>query len=154
MTKNPNSNVVSDTKALYAANPLARRFLDSLASRSRARADTKADWLANSLGVAEEDARDILRSLADAGCGEYVVGRRGGKTRLVWEFNSIAVGKAASGQPTELKPYSDDDEEDYAEIILEAPKAVEPLMTIGLAKRLLAEALGVNEANIEITVRA
>ena len=57
------------------------------------------DPLAKKLGIERWQAVTILKELADAGYGTFIVGRRGGETRLVKSENSrlAAAPDATSG---------------------------------------------------------
>lgn len=108
------------------------------------------------LGETTTVAIDCARQMQDAGCGTFVVGRRGSKSRFRWHYNAISLGRAASGATDEL---IDVDETAESEADDEAPTpasvAESPLtLTIPQAKEALARTLGVKPEQIEIIVKA
>ena len=150
MTNDIDSTVVSNIRALYRKDENAKKIFDLLANRTRDVRITTVDWVMRKLELWRGDAVDLLKALDEAGCGTIYYGRRGAKTRIEWDFSCISIGQAAAGEASKLESVEDAMSEDD-----DFPAAIannEPL-TIAKAKILLAESLGVNPLNIEITVR-
>lgn len=90
-------------KALYCSNPIAQTFFDLMAGRSRNQTETKVDRIVTLLSgdrpsVSKADIVQLFRSLEDAGCGQFVVGRRGWQSRFVWSAGSLGVARVATGE--------------------------------------------------------
>lgn len=94
----------TELKRIYQKNQTAQALLDHLAERSRSRqtltfdramAAVKAEGGAN---VTRAGLRNVFRQLERLGYGRYLVGRRGYKTRFVWNTDLVEVGKMAQGK--------------------------------------------------------
>lgn len=70
--------------ALYQTHTAAHRILDVIAARDGAPAETTVETLLQDAAVDRPAAIDALRQLAMAGCGDFIVGRRGAPTRFRW----------------------------------------------------------------------
>ena len=160
MTKKPTKTVITACQRLYQENPIARRLFDSLALRQRDATSTNIDLLSRQLNISRGDALSLARAVGKTGAAVLYLGRRGSKTRLVWEFSCISIGRAASGEGSELEapenPISEEDEEatEKAVQVATGNAPVPNHLTIREAKRLLSASLGVDEADIEITIKA
>jgi hypothetical protein len=156
MTDDFDDKIVSNIRDLYKSEENAKTLFDWLASRSKDMWTTSIDTLTRKLDVYRGEAVSLARALEEAGCGEFVVGRRGAPSRFKWEFSTISLGKAAAGEEQRLEaPESPVDEEDIGSVT-EAPpppQAVAP-MTITQAKEALALTFGVSASSIEITIKA
>lgn len=94
-----------DTDALkkaYATNPATKSICDHLASRERNQSETKLHRIQYHLEQEGEEFRkaDVIgafRALEEAGCGKYVEGRHGWKSRFVWSVNSRHLAAVAVG---------------------------------------------------------
>src|SRR5712692_111875 len=104
MTTLANSHVdVNAIRELYTKNSTAKLALDDFASRKLNRRETTVDRLHSVLAtknihVSYTEVRDFLRELANLGCGEYRIGRRGWPSRLVWTVSLASLGQAAAGK--------------------------------------------------------
>ena len=98
-------------QALYATEPRVRAFLDHLAQRGKNPKNgySSVEQVLNELDdqATHADARSVLEQLADAGCGEFKVGRRGWPTRLDWSLDAIVAGKVAKGEPIDVEASKD-----------------------------------------------
>ena len=92
-------------RQLYRSNNAARAIFDHLAKRERNWKAIDVDTLA--LKIAEQASRPevmgALKALEEAGCGKYIAGRKGHKSRFQWSVDMVAVGRYASGQPTDIE---------------------------------------------------
>jgi hypothetical protein len=158
MTNDFNQDVIDAVRSLYNTNASAQALFDWTAQRERDAASTSIDRIASQLGVSRGEAVALARLLAEAKCGEFIVGRRGQKSRFRWDYSCISLGQAASGESSRLEEADDpipESEED-----LHAGQSVEPAqpgalkLTIAEAKAALANSLGVSVTNIEIIVKA
>jgi hypothetical protein len=90
----------------YANDDNARVFLDKMAERRRAPHGnvTTVDFLQEECGITRAAALDVLRTLAESGCGLFRIGRRGQPSRIVWDISPIAVAQAARERETAVSP--------------------------------------------------
>jgi hypothetical protein len=160
MTNDFNDAVIEQIQSLYNENEHARSLFDSLALRQNDARWTSIERICKLLGVSRGDAVAIARRLEEAKCGEFIVGRRGQKSRFSWAYSCISLGKAAAGELNELEtadnPMADgEDDEDAQNVSTPGTRQAQaPLrLTIPEAKAALAYSLGVPVANIEIVVR-
>jgi len=153
MVKKPGKEVVSRVQGLYRADDLARRVFDALAARTRDATATSIENIMRLTGTSRAEAVAFARKVHDTGAAEFYLGRRGSKSRLVWKFSCISVGQAATGEVAELEEVQnpEPEPEDSAS---EANTLEASSLTIAEAKRLLAQALGLEPSNIEISIRA
>lgn len=90
-------------KSVYAENKVVRAICDLLAARERNQNETKLHVVVRRLTNNDPDLKKseiiaAFRALEDAGCGRYVEGRRGWRSRFVWEVKSLDVSAAAKGE--------------------------------------------------------
>jgi hypothetical protein len=130
-------------KHLYANSPVAKATLDYFASRTYNAVSTKVDSLETRLRRAghelpRRDVVGVLKQLADAGCGNFVTGRRGQPSRLEWSVQLTSVAKAARGEgsavakldPTETEV--PEEEDDVPAGLLRHPFRLRPELTLSL----------------------
>jgi hypothetical protein len=116
MTNNPTNSVdVERLRALYKSNPVAKAGFDYFASRRRGSRVTTVVRLQGVLEgqghrVSYGETKGLLQILADMHCGDYVIGRRGKPSRLVWHVNLMTVGQAASGKTTQIEKVEDSED--------------------------------------------
>ena len=79
----------------------ARLVIDRIASLPNA-LEMKVDSIEAGLGVPRPDVIDILRKLADYGCGEFIVGRRKKPSRMRWAVDPRGLRAAAAGEAEEI----------------------------------------------------
>lgn len=104
-------------KALYQSDATARAFLEHCASRQRNQSETNVD---RALQILRYDGNEVtrqqvisaFRELQECGCGQFVTGRRGWPSRLVWSTAMISVGRTASGEQDEIEQFEEDAEKD------------------------------------------
>ncbi len=150
MTDDFQDATVKAVQALYSKNPDARKLFDWTASLQRDAAETSIERFVSVLNISRKAAVDLAKALEDAGCGKFVVGRRGARSRFEWQYSRVSLGQVAAGETEEIEPVSSNpatDEEDVAQ-------SEDASMTIASAKTLLARSLGVQPDQIEITVKA
>lgn len=145
-------DVIEAIRRLYRADSAAQALFDWTASRTRDATATSLDRLSNKLNLTRGDAVALARSLEKAGCGQFVVGRRGQPSRFEWKYSCISLGQAAAGEDVKLEA-AEDPLPEIEEEQLEAAEAASGL-TLAQAKIALSKTLGVPVENIEITIRA
>lgn len=152
MTEDIDNDAKDAIKRLYRSNELARRFFDHCAQRERDASETSIDRIAFRLDVSREAAIGLAQEFEEAGIGTFVVGRRGYKSRFVWDFSCISVGQVAAGESTSLEEPDDAvDDTEGVETISPLPSGAP--ITITQAKNLLSESLGVPVEAIQITIQ-
>lgn len=82
--------------AIYRTQPTARKLFDWLRRVGAKRNYTTVDDLIEHIGVSRRTAIPLLRSLAEAGCGEFKVGRKGHPSRLEWAESPRGLAEALS----------------------------------------------------------
>jgi len=142
------NDVVTAVRALYAQDDDAKRFLDWCAGKHRDARETSIEHIMRVTDVSRSTAVALAKALDEAGCGEFIVGRRGSSSRFAWKYSRINLGHIAAGEAEELEEVInpvDDDEEHNSEVTG---------LTIPQAKRYLAQSLGVTPEQIEIHIKA
>lgn len=130
-------------RRLYNDTNVNKAVFDYFAARLNNSAETTVDRLhavirAQLPDVSRRDIIELFKVLQRRGCGEFVTGRKGYPSRFVWSVELIAVGKAASGEPTEIEPLTDADrrpgqtDENEGTLIVH-PYALRPDLRIELA---------------------
>lgn len=62
------------------------------------------DETAEALGMGRGHIVYWFKQLASVGCGRFIVGRKGGRSRFEWWFDPVSVHDAASQQRQDLDP--------------------------------------------------
>jgi len=151
MDRPVDSGMIGELKEMYETDDAAQTFFDWASNRRNDATQTSIDHLAQKAETDPRRAREIAKQLAEIGCGEFIVGRRGAKSRIVWSVSLRSIGKAAAGRSREIDPVDLELFEDSAD---EAGAGMAtPTLTIAEAKQRLAASLGVTPEAIEITVR-
>jgi hypothetical protein len=146
-------DMIADLKEMYETDEAARIFFDWAALRRNDATSTSIDLLAQKADTDPRAAREIAKQLAEIGCGDFVVGRRGAKSRIVWTVSLKSIGKAAAGRSGEIEPVDSELFEDSADLNDGGSATAASTFTIAEAKLRLAASLGVRPEAIEITVR-
>jgi len=107
MTLSPKSPLVIGLRDLYNSNDAARRLLDGFAGRQKDIRMTPASRAAVLADASHGEIVAIFRKLDELGAGNFMVGRRGSKTRMEWQYSVRGLGAAAQGaaiQPEVIDP--------------------------------------------------
>jgi hypothetical protein len=121
-------------KQCYVKDRVVKLVCDEMASRDRNQNETKMERMLLLLSrscdeeVRKSELIGAFRLLEDAGCGQYVEGRRGWPSRFVWSVRSLDVADAARGQRS-LEPTTDGGAEEEADMI-EHTFALRPDLTV------------------------
>lgn len=104
MIQNIDSALCDSLKAIYGKNEAAKALLDTFATRKRDVAETTVHRAAQLAGVDYNEMLRALREIAEAGAGEFKVGRKGAKSRIEWEYGvrSLAAAARGEGRPVKL----------------------------------------------------
>jgi hypothetical protein len=151
------SELTSAIRSLYEEDEGAKAFFDWAGARTNDAAGTSVDRISQVTGLSYSEARELAKALGEIGCGEFVVGRKGWKSRIRWAFSLRTLGKAASGENVEIEEVDPVLIEEAAEPNVSAltpALSEEGTLSIAEAKRRLAETLGVSVEAIAITITA
>lgn len=143
---------VQAVQSLYEQNPNAKKLFDWTASLRRDATATSIDRISGRLEISRKAAVTLAQELEAAGCGDFIVGRRGSPSRFEWAYSRVSLGQVAAGEAEEIEEVSDPISENEEEA-LSSEGTAQPL-TIQRAKTLLARALGVEPEQVEIQIRA
>src|SRR5437868_192897 len=95
--------IVNKIKALYETDPVAKGLFDWLANRTNDVAETSVDRICQMVDVDRYQAIDLARILADIGVCDFIVGRKGWKSRVRWRYSVSSLGFAAKGQSEQIE---------------------------------------------------
>lgn len=95
------SNVVK-LKKVYKTNESIRRICDDLAAREKVYREWPVERMCQRTGLSRADVIDAFRIFENLGFGRFLVGRRGQQSRFYAEVSMVSVGKAATGETTEV----------------------------------------------------
>lgn len=152
MNDRPTPDVVRAIRSLYLVNPAATQLFDWTATLERDAYETTIDRISQKLQISRGAAIDLARDLETAGCGEFIVGRRGWSSRFRWAYSRVSLGLVASGEieePTEASDPITETEEEASEAL-----GSERHLTIPEAKERLARSLDVEPSQISIEISA
>ena len=98
---------IEGLRGLYSADKTARALFDNLARRVNNSREQNVDQLERSLAkdgvdASRRDLTHVLKELQQAGCGEYIVGRKGHPSRFRWDVEMVAVARYAAGISTDI----------------------------------------------------
>lgn len=153
MTSDLTKSLVRKITGLYSKKPEARLLFDAFAQRERDASYTTIARLEKVTSLDRAEAIEFAKELADAGCGKYVVGRRGGVSRIEWDYSCISLGKAASGKTESLDKVDKNSPADAEPGELPGDISPKLKLTIAQAKEVLARSLDIPIESIEITIK-
>ena len=153
-------STVNALRSIYSNSFGAKAFFDWASLRQKSASMTTIDAIERKSGMDRASCISFAKNLAEIGCGKFVIGRRGSKTRFVWHYGLKSIARAAVGQSEMLEPLNTDlaseiqddntDESGLNSTSFDANDA----LSISEAKRRLAISLGVTVESIEITIRS
>jgi hypothetical protein len=149
---NVKADVVARLQALCKSDEAFKRLFEWSANRQNDATQTAIDYLAFRAGTDRRRAIEMARELEELGCGRFLVGRRGAKSRIIWEISLKSIGLAATGKAKTVESLDPDLKDET--VGLEDDGASSAPLTIIEAKKRLAKTFGVTPEAIEITVRA
>jgi hypothetical protein len=114
---NTSSISVSALRKLYTNSRAAKAAFDHFAQRKNSSAQTTVDRLQTALrqdghDAARSDIIDLFRELANAGCGHFVVGRKGHPSRFEWLVSLVDVGRSAAGEAVKVEAITESERGD------------------------------------------
>ena len=161
MNPNIDEHKIDSLREFYQVSDAARKVLDWAANRTNDAAETTLDRIIQRTAISRGEAVEFGRRINDIGCGLFVVGRRGGKSRIQWTYSLKSMGEAAKGQADalvemdpEIAQDAVDQQQASGEVEVDIPPEGEVALNIPEAKRRLALTFGITPEAIEITIRA
>lgn len=120
-----NSSIRNDTisllKTLYRDDASAKAILDYFSTRKKAMRVSSVERIGYKSKVAYAEVVRVFKELAAAGCGQFLNGRKGHKSRMEWEYSLVSLGLVAKGEAAipELIDLSslDEEEDDLATVV-------------------------------------
>lgn len=108
----------------YSKSANFKAIFDFLGERKKDSSITKTDRLMSVLaqkGTAldRKDAIDFFRTIENAGCGEYIEGRRGHPSRFSWEVSLRSVAQVARGTTEAVEAIIEDDSNGEEALMME-----------------------------------
>ncbi len=104
MASNNVDKKMRDIQNLVARSAPAKEVLKWLAARTKNSVETSIDRMYSKMDLEREEITAVMQEFEKIGLGKYVTGRRGFKTRFVWEFGLVSVGQVAFGKMHTLEP--------------------------------------------------
>ena len=141
---------IDDLRAYYESGGLFRDFCDWAASRKNDARWTTTDRLQSVLHAENRSVVQLLKELERLGCGRFVVGRRGHKSRIEWYFSLRSIGAVSRGEREDIEEADPELEADG--VAFEGAES-NFASAIFEAKEALANRLGLKPEAIEISVR-
>jgi hypothetical protein len=157
MNNHIGSRLTNDIRTLYDEDEGAKAFFDWAGARTNDAAETSVERISQVIELSYAEARELAKNLCELGCGEFVIGRKGWKSRIRWDVSLRSLGKAAGGENIEIEKVDPVLKEEAGEQVdsISVPEAAGTKgFTIREAKRRLAETLGIPAESIEITIKA
>jgi hypothetical protein len=114
---NSSNIAVAPLRKLYTTSRAAKAAFDHFAQRKNSSAQTTVDRLQTALrqdgqDVARSDIIDLFKALGEAGCGHFVVGRKGHPSRFEWLVSLIDVGRSAAGEAVKVEAITESERAD------------------------------------------
>jgi hypothetical protein len=91
-----------ELQRFYRSDRAFAKICDYLAGRERNSTESTVDRLSQVTDLSRADVIAVLRVLASMGLGEFVIGRRGQKSRLEWKVGCVSVARVARGEATNI----------------------------------------------------
>jgi hypothetical protein len=120
MIKVMTSDLVRSLNELYRVSPTAKALFDWLAGLKKDVSSTSVDRAAQVTGEERGDVLHLFRQLSELEIGAVRLGRRGGNTRIEWEYSVRSLGSTAQGltenivtiDPVDLEDEPEDEEDE------------------------------------------
>lgn len=100
----------AELRTLYKRDAAASAVLDYFASSKRNITDSFIDKVSLATKVSYSEVIRVMRELESLGFGTFRNGRKGHKSRMVWDANIISIGAIAKGEeaPADIAMMPDD----------------------------------------------
>jgi hypothetical protein len=150
------TEITKRVRLLYEADDKAKGLFDWLASRTNDVAETSIERICGMVDLERWQAIELAKSLAAISICDFIVGRKGWKSRVRWHYSVRSLGQAARGEAVKIEEIDPELAEEAADQQL-VSEETEPKQEVGLslaeAKRGLAVTFGVKPEAIEIIIR-
>lgn len=90
-------NLANSLKELYQSDNAAKALFDWFGSRVRGASEIEVEHASTKTGVEYSKVIKVFRKLHDLGCGKFMEGRRGFKSRITFTYGIIGLGNVARG---------------------------------------------------------
>jgi hypothetical protein len=156
MHRRVDGRLAGELRTLYQANKVMGRFSDWAAGRSKDSSETSIDRLMHVAQVGRSEAVHLARALDEIGCGDFIIGRKGRKSRIRWAFSLRKLGQAARERAAPVEETDISVASGAAD--QQVPRGNEErsagrALAIAKAKRGLAAAFGISPEAIDIVMR-
>jgi hypothetical protein len=158
MNRDVQESIVEALQQLCVESEGAEKFFKWASQRQNDASFTSIDVFERKSGMDRAACIELAKRLTRIGCGRYVVGRRGSKTRVNWDYGLKSIARAAMSQqdkldPVDAKLVAELEDQPETPTSEETTTATGDKLTIAEAKRRLAASLGVSVNSIDITIR-
>jgi hypothetical protein len=159
MNSNLDSEIVRKIRVLYEDDARAQRLFDWLAGRTNDVAETSIDRISQMVEVSRYDAIELAKSLSEIGVCDFIVGRKGWRSRVRWRYSVRSLGQAAKGSTAKIEkidPELAEEAVDRQAATIESTEIESPSLqgiTLAEAKQGLAVTFGVKPDSIEIIIK-
>jgi hypothetical protein len=144
-----------ELRELYTKGQGRRELFDALSGYTNRVAETPIDRAMSATGMSYDAVIALFKELEALGIGKFKLGRKGAKTRLVWNYAPRTVGSVAKGASDRLEAYFEDGgAAPISETMInqEPPQVYDSHYLIAEAKRELAAKLRISPEQITISV--
>ena len=151
------TEIVKKIRSLYESDEDAKRLFEWLARRTNDVAETSIDRICSMLELERYQGVELAKTLATVGICEFIVGRKGWKSRVRWRYSVRSLGEAAKGEAANIATLDPELAEEVADQQLggdEMPEVKQDSgLTLAEAKKGLAVTFGVQPESIEIIIK-
>lgn len=107
---------VQKIREIAGESEVHTRFFEWLAGRQKHSAETSVDYGMRIVrGASRADIIKMYRALDEVGLGRFLIGRRGGESRMLWYVNLADLGQVYEGSLDELDLLAEFDDEEEKE---------------------------------------
>jgi len=114
---------IDELRRLYRQKQSYKAIFDLFALRSYNKSETHVDKLVNYIAAMDSEARNsvvrFFKALEQAGCGRFIEGRRGKRSRFSWEVSLVDIGRIARGDQEKAESLKEDN---FNDLIDESPQ--------------------------------
>src|ERR1700730_7829559 len=98
-----NTDLPNALKKLYDKDEDARAILDWFETRQNDAREVSVERAGKKAAVEYLAVLRVFRELENIGCGRLLMGRKGHRTRLAWDYSIRSLGAAARGGVEEIQ---------------------------------------------------
>ncbi len=112
-----NLALIKSLRELYASDKVSAKVLEWLSDKQRSSRETKVRVAGERTDSAYAEIVDVFKKFKAIGAGEFIVGRHGAETRIVWNHDPKSMGQVAIGALEEFESVDELDDEDLNETL-------------------------------------